>query len=137
MPILKYLGWSIETKQKPSKNQFEISDFVVSIGGFILFTWLLMYIYYENEWSTIQLLFLFLGIFISTISLGGLFGRKLWAALLWGMFGLFLNWVFLVSFQLSEPLIIFLFSLQSLHSIYVLISLIQSDNQVKQTLSSK
>lgn len=97
---------------KATNSQY---DFIVSLGGFILFGLLMIYIYYENKWSNELLMQLFSLLVFATIIIYGVFENYFWAKILWLFFGLFLL-CFVLFNQIINIYLFILVGLFILHS---------------------
>lgn len=86
--LAKYLFSKKEQQNEKAQKKLNTQyDFIVALGGFILFGLLIMYIYYENKCSDGLLFQLFSLLIVATIAIYGVFENYLWAKLLWLLLG--------------------------------------------------
>ena len=134
VPFLRFLGIK-EPSFKTEKSQvYMLNDFLIGLGGLLLFGWLLFYISVEKSWDTLQLSCLFVIIFFSTISICGLAEGRIWGMISWILFFCLGLSVFI--WQYSVPLIvIFLFGFSMVYTLIILINFYSQLNK-KTNLSS-
>ncbi len=66
-----------------TKNQRQISDFLIALGGFLQFCLLIFYIYQEDKWGGMAEFSLFALLLAATIAIAGLYENYRWGTWLW------------------------------------------------------
>lgn len=128
IPFIKLFGLKF-TKPKKTRRSFNLNDKVIAFSGVLLFGLLLVYISNENIWSFNQKAQFFALVFLGTIAVGGLSDGKKWGLILWLFLFCFGSWGFLMSNQISQPIIYILFSILAFHSLIVAYKVYISDKQ--------
>lgn len=134
LPILKYIfKIKVTDFQLFKKNDKPIEDFIISIGGFLLFILLIFYIYQEDKWDTWQLFWLFSLQVFATIALAGLYENYSWGKIAWGLFVLGLG-IFIYYFEAFHQVLITLVLLFLLHGIFFFADFFRIKFNKKQSL---
>lgn len=118
LPFFNLLKIRFATKKSSS---IYLNQFLVIIGGILVYCLLLYYIYIENDWVGYKKGILFILVFMATIANGGMLNQKRWGLILWCLIFLTLFPIYLIYFQIIELKIILLLSLLVIHSFLILI----------------
>ena len=116
IPLLKLLG-KATPKFKEKDVRYKVKGFVLGMAALILFMLLLSYIFYENVWTNDIKIFLFVIVFVGTLAIGGISEGRYWGLILWGITGVVMPIVFMVT-TLNYLLLNVCFALLLLHVIY-------------------
>jgi sterol desaturase/sphingolipid hydroxylase (fatty acid hydroxylase superfamily) len=84
IPFFKYVfKKKISSTSFFPKNKRKVSDFVISLGGILLFALLIFYIYQEDKWHGLPKICLFSLLLLSTIAMAGLYENYRWGNYSW------------------------------------------------------
>lgn len=107
---------SNNSRKTPKSNQQ--NDFLVALGGFLLFGLLIYYIYQEDKWSNYVLIQFGSMLVFATIAMYGLFENLIWGKLFWVLFSISLL-LFAFINQISSPILLIFSILFIIHSIAI------------------
>ncbi len=96
------------------------NSFKLYVSSFIIFVLLIVFIYLESSISLKLKSCLFTSIFVSTIAIGGMFGRKFWAKTLWVFITLFYNWIIVYWFSIESLPLVIAFSVLTIDTLFTL-----------------
>lgn len=117
LPFRKLLNLS---KKVPNSKSIVIPTHFVATAGLMLFCLLLYYVYQEDIWKGELKLFFFSIVFLGTIANGAFSDGKKWGVLLWVGIFLLLSPLFLISQDVSEPILLLLLGAFGGHSAWLL-----------------
>lgn len=121
VPFLRFLKMKEPSFKAEKLPVYMLSDFIIGVGGLLLFGWLLFYISVEKSWDTLQLSCLFVIIFFSTISICGLAEGRIWGMISWILFFCFGLSVFIWQYSVSL-FVILLFIFSMAYSLIIIIN---------------
>ncbi|MFN8576070.1 MAG: sterol desaturase family protein [Candidatus Sericytochromatia bacterium] len=133
LPFMKALHMKLPNFDKKN-NYFSVPDLYIATGGLNLLNLWLFYIHCEGKNLGIQQFWLFLLIFLGTIALGALSDNRLWGMIAWLFICFIPTALFVYSFNISHPFVLFLFILFIIHGLYGLKYF--GNSKSKQALSS-
>ncbi len=119
LAFLKFFKVKTPDFTKSRFQFYNLPDFWIGFAGLLLFAWLIFYISVEKSWDNVRLSYLFLIIFISTISVYGLSKGKIWGVAGWVLFFCIGNLLF-IYFYSAPALILLLLTLSVFHVFTVL-----------------
>ena len=106
---------------KVKRNNEKVNNyFFLYIATLLIFSILIIYIYMDSFMSVGLKIQLFSIIFISTISIGGMFRDKKWAITLWAFINLLYNWAIVYWYNIQEISLIIGFSALTIYTIILL-----------------
>lgn len=122
-PFLKLFGLKKAIGQPEDKIHYSVPEYVIAVGGVLLFLPLLYYISIENSTSLNTQLVLFTLTFLGTIAIGGVSENRKWGFWLWCIIFWFLAPIYLFHFKINEPICLIIFSLLFLQGVLMLVKI--------------